>query len=247
MFDHVRKVNIEEVRQKVKEPVFVGSKKYYSNFTRISSKKNMIIQFGRNVNIKIIGNELELSIDFRGSLTERLNDSNFVLDFYRFGSIKANESNLTILDNHIRDEYIELILKYNRFLLNTVALLKIFNINTDEIDLDSMSAIDMKELNGLIDTFVLNKEFPNQEIDQGLIKIKVSNITLLLAALKKNDKVIVQDINDFKKGDVFLNLDYKYIGRFLASLYFFYDPHHTKNMPQGIVDQRSSNGPSHHD
>lgn len=39
-------------------------------------------------------------------------------------------------------------------------------------------------------------------------------------------KSFIEAINENKKGDDFPNTDYEYMGRFLANLYFYYNPHH---------------------
>jgi hypothetical protein len=204
IFDGVRKVNIIEVKQSVSKPVFINNKKYFSKYLRTRNKDNLILQFGKNVCIKLKGNKLEVSIDFKGCLTDRLNESEFVLNFNKYGSISTNKAKILSLKHDIGENEIIHISKYNSFLQNTVALLKLFKIDSNEIDIDSMSDTDIMNLNGLINTFVLNQDFPNQNIKQGLIKIKISNITLLLAAVYKNKKIFVQDLNDFKIDDVYL-------------------------------------------
>ncbi|WP_456438859.1 hypothetical protein [Psychroserpens sp.] len=39
-------------------------------------------------------------------------------------------------------------------------------------------------------------------------------------------KKFIESTNDYKKGDALSNIDYQYMGRFLANLYFYYGVHH---------------------
>tara|TARA_B110000967_G_C18896707_1_gene571236 strand:+ start:878 stop:2362 length:1485 start_codon:yes stop_codon:yes gene_type:complete len=63
------------------------------------------------------------------------------------------------------------------------------------------------------------------ELDGFYYYLDADNLEIDSEKYKKYEKFI-SSINKNTKGDVFPNTNYKYMGRFLANLYFFYDAHH---------------------
>ncbi len=213
LYDCVTKINIEEIKKTLNRTVSVGNKAYYSNYNVISTKRNTQLLFGNNVMFTIEKGMLDINYAYAGTLDERIHDTEFIKKFISTKEIKIDGISYPLITGNVNKRAMQKFNNYNECLMNIAALLNIFKISHQAIDLDSISNDDGKRLGVLVNSMVYNNPAPEQKQMPGIYRFKVGNLSFLTVINKNpNSKVEIYDFNTFSQGKIRLfpnDADYK--------------------------------------
>lgn len=211
VYDCVTKIDIDQIKKTINSPISIEGKEYYKNYNIITQKNNMEILLGNNLRFIIKNNKLRINYSFSGRLDERINDTEFITKFINTKSIEISGNTLPLLTSFANGkEQFELIKKYNEYLKYIASLLEMFKIEHLSINLDSITKNEIKELDILINTMVLNIHYTHKEEKSfGKHKFKLGNISLLtILFYNENNKLEIYDFNavgDQFKFNIFYN------------------------------------------
>jgi len=199
-YEFVTKASIGKLEKRVDKPILIGDKEYYSGYRVVQTKDAADIILGNYIKLTFSENTYKADAKFQGNLLERIHDTNFFLDFLKRKAMNiSGKGRIFISDFDVDIE--EKIRRYNENLKNILALLNIFRVNPENIDLDTLSEEDMKILNILITSMVLNREI-NSEIFKnvpGKYNFKIGNMNILTHVTKsESSKIVIENISDVR-------------------------------------------------
>jgi len=209
-YEYVTKAGINKLEKRVVKSIHVGEKEYYSYYRVLQTKDATDLIFGKNIRFALDGNTFEGKAKFQGTLLERIHDSNFYLDFIKRKSI--NISGVGFINIGTVDEDLEEKIRvYNQGLKDIQALLSIFKLNPDDLDLDRLSENEIKTLYILIESMVFNRDVKPEIFKKlpGKYSLKIGSLKVLAyVSINERSKIIIQNFFDFK---VAIKIDQKLI------------------------------------
>ncbi len=187
-------VTCSVVNFKKNEPVFVNQNKYYSNYEIKRTKIETKINFGKGVIYNITSGLI--GYDLCGTLSEQINDCNFLLDFIKHKIINLGAEKGTVISiSSINDvSSFQKGLEEIKSVLNDIRdLLLLFNVEPDKLffkehsignfDIDSKKNIEF-----LINVFIKKVEIENINETSNIFLLKIANLLLGVLIYRENIK-----------------------------------------------------------
>lgn len=200
LYEYVTKVDITAIEKKINSPIQVNDVDYYPGYSVVKTKDTITIRVGQDLRFIIDGTKFMLKMGFKGNLLERIHDTNFILDFLKSKTIVIADRGKIVIGD-LEKGYEEKISHLNEDLKNLLAVLDIFRINPDDVDLDNLQDNDIKVINILIGATVLNRKVKPEIFKSlpGLFYFNFGNKKILtFVELNDNSKVVIQNFFDLK-------------------------------------------------
>lgn len=182
--------NIEQTKMKMDQAVSVEGKLFYSSIEVISQYELEKIFFGKNICLINDRNKnvSSLKFDLKGSLSERINDEEFLLSGMRTGKIEIG--NITIpfdfqqgwMDNFNISEWND----HLEFLKDAKSVLDKLHVKKG-LDYDALEERDILNLYALVSGIGKNNLVSLTDVGNAIGKYRVGNINLLIIVLKDED------------------------------------------------------------
>ena len=182
----IDRIKIETITQTLNKTISINGNIYYNTFNIIFSNEEHIIAIGKGIKFKLSQGKFDYCIN--GNLSERLNDTKFIIALIESHQVDFDKINFTIGDE--ADSSLEDIKNLNSYLSNLVTLMNYFNVEED-LNMDNLSPSDYEKLNSLIDIVLYNKKVKNEQIDTGIIKLEIINMCFLIYIEKDKDSNLI--------------------------------------------------------
>ena len=186
--------------ENVQQNISIDSKIYYTSFTRTISRDKVEIKIGESLLLTIPKDDVSIKVSYETSkmLRTQVKDLDFFLNALTAKHFSINESNLSFeIPSHetlmlnIEEEF-----KTLEYYKKILQLFDILNVSED-VDLETLTEQDFKNISVLIKAFVENQ--PIENLPEGLMvfNLKISNIRLMLLFVKSESSVTTYEIKDF--------------------------------------------------
>jgi hypothetical protein len=191
--------------------IAVNNKVYYSYLSRIRSKDKVIVQIGKSFKITMteLGNPISIKYNSAPMLSDRIKDTEFILDVIHSKHFSLNGCKLDInptaaeLQKFNIEEQKESIEFYKKVQM----VLKLLNVQQD-IKLSTITEHEQREIHNLITAFVDKKTVRNIRNDLPIVtKIKIQNIVLILVFEETSEGSGEYNIYNFFRSNLVLMYD----------------------------------------
>ena len=203
-FERVGKINFESIIKHVNKRVSINGIEYYQEYEVERFNAKDIIRFNKNVIITLSSSMVNITYNDKGTLDERINDTEFLFNLIEKGEITLQGKQMKLINSEIGIKN-EAYMKWknrNTTLTNIAALLDIFGIDHMDFDVDSLDDNNTSHLKILVDSMVLNHSVPEQKKMPGVYRLKIGLLNVLVVIEKnKQGKVIVHDFNSYCNGN----------------------------------------------
>lgn len=186
--------NIQEINAKkpVEANISIGNRTYYKNFTLLciagKNKRQDEVHLGKNIKIswtKSAESETQLSFTMQGTLSERINDIEFILALIKARHFEVDGEICQIGDMMDVDSLgdINSLKKMLEWFLNIKKLLNYLDV-TEELDYDSVTLKDEHILQSLIASVLENKKIKLNNVDSVLSFLKIANLNICVYTIE---------------------------------------------------------------
>ena len=195
----VASVKITEIEQEISSPVLIENVEYYPKYKFSQSKEEFKITLGNSFSYISSIEKSSFKLNFQGTLTERITDTQFVLALYKTKhfSITFNEKEpftISISETEEKIDFLkeaDCLSKYLDYLLEIKKVLEILKVDVD-LDFNNFTKKDEENINLLISAILYNKPQRltvnnGENIGSFINKINICNISVLIVFLKEND------------------------------------------------------------
>ena len=209
---YVDTILFENTSRKIERSVWVGNKKYYSEYyVEENIKREILINFGKSITWNPKKNILTFKLE--GSFCDRLIDTSFFLDLIIYKEIyidiedkKINLTNIVDASN-LNIEEIEIIERIHQNLLDTQAILDYFAIPSKDLIASDINPEKFKNFFLLKDLIVYNQKIKLNNIEKGIHFLQFGNLNFLVFIYEDIDKYI--KIVNFYGENEKINIRYK--------------------------------------
>lgn len=197
------KINIEEIIEEANVNIGINGKKYYQAI-RYIRKDEVSLKFGKSFEIifpKNYRNDEYFDIKFKenGSLTDRINDSKFMLELIKYKKIEINDLsiNLNKKSNHNEQKLLNELPRYIKHLEELQESFNKLNINFN-LNLKQLNKKEIRKMN-ILKEVILNKNFSLLKTNQGdqpFIHLDVAGYKIGLVSTYISDGKLIFDLFD---------------------------------------------------
>lgn len=184
----------------VQEAISINGKVYYPSFTRTLFKEKVEIKIGESLLITILRDDMSTKVSYESSkmLRTRVKDLDFFLNAIKAKHFSINKSKLAfeIPTDEALNFNIEREDKSLAYYKKVLQLLNILNVSED-IDIEKLTKQDYKNIDILIKAFIENQPVKNLQKGLMVLKLKISNISLMLFFVKSENYETTYEIKDF--------------------------------------------------
>jgi len=195
----VASVKITEIEQVISSPVLIENVEYYPKYKFSHSKEEFKITLGNSFSYISSIEKSSFKLNFQGTLTERITDTQFVLALYKTKhfSITFNEKEpftISISETEEKIDFLkeaDCLSKYLDYLLEIKKVLEILKVDVD-LDFNNFTKKDEENIKLLISAILYNKPQSltvsgGKNIGSFINKIKICNISVLILFVKKSN------------------------------------------------------------
>ncbi len=170
----IDKINIIEYVERINRKIVINGHIFYENYQVVHKKEENIILFGEGVSWNLRTNKISNS--FHGSLASQINDINFLLALFHLHYFNIGDQRInTSLED---DGFISQIKERLSIISDVKALMDIFQINPNDLDLDQIDDTSNLLLTAFIDLMVYHKKETIIELPTGIKRVRIGNIYL---------------------------------------------------------------------
>jgi hypothetical protein len=171
---YIQDAKLSSITQTIQSNVSVNTDSFYSNYKITFDQSNRIIEFGNN--IKIFTSEDRITYDRRGSVSEQINDHEFLVHLIQHQRITfGNEE--AVFSLHEDATVVESFRHNLGYLKNVELLLQYFSIDPFLVDISDLSKNEEISLSYLIQLFVKKEVFTELPFRVGVNAVKFGNTT----------------------------------------------------------------------
>lgn len=189
--------------------IAVNDKVYYSDLSRIRSKDKVIVHIGKSINITMtqLGAPVNINYNSAPMLSDRIKDSEFMLEVLRFKHFSLNGCKLEINPSviELQNFNVEAQALSVEYYKKMQRVLKILNVQQG-VNLTTLTEQEQREIHNLITAFIDKKTVRNIRKDIPVVtKIKIQNINLILVFEETSKDSGEYNIYDFFRSNLTLS------------------------------------------
>ncbi len=180
----IDKININEIVKQINNDIKIDSKIFFTKYQVISNKDEKIIKFGKGISWNL--NTQKITYSFSGTLAEQLTDIEFLQDLKDTTKIQIGNHNLNFsLEG--KDFILQIEDRY-RLLKDVEALLHIFRIDPNNLDMDKIDDNSNVTLSVLVNMMVYDRKVTQIPFSVGIKRVRIGNIVLGIVIFQREDQ-----------------------------------------------------------